>query len=146
MDKDKTNPMKEVHTFHKQASEVLGEEFWQDIAEMIPKTGPRVDIYHTHTAVVVLAEIPGLSSPDQLGIFLQGQNLVLEGEIPCTYPVTENRITLNERFFGPFRRVLPMPKPVCADRITAKYSRGLLLIELQIEASVQQTQIPIDFT
>ncbi|WP_282939529.1 Hsp20/alpha crystallin family protein [Paenibacillus sp. RC67] len=138
--------MKELHTFHKQASEVLGEEFWQDIADMIPNRGPRIDIYHTQTTVAVLAEIPGLSSPDQIGIFLQGQTLVLEGEIPCMYPVTENRITQTERFFGNFRRLLPMPRPVSMEKISAKYNRGLLIIELQIETSVQQTNISIDFT
>lgn len=145
-DKKRQQSMKELNTFQKQASEVLGEEFWQDIAVLLPNAGPRIDIYHTPTTVVVLAELPELRSPEQIGIFLDGQTLVLEGEIPCMYPVTENRITQNERFFGTFRRSLPMPQPVSKDNVNAKYSRGLLIIELQIETSVQQTQIPIDFS
>lgn len=138
--------MKELNSFHKQASEVLGEEFWQEIADLIPNSGPRVDIYYTPTTVAVLVEISELRSPDQINIFLEGQTLVLEGEIPCMYPVTENRITQNERFFGSFRRSLMMPKPVSKDKMNAKYSQGLLIIELQIETSVQQTHIPIDLS
>lgn len=143
---ERHNPMKETTTFHQQATEVLGEEFWQDLSEMMPNMGPRVDIYHTPTTVAVLAELPGLSSPDQIGVYLEGQTLVLEGEIPCLYPVTENRITRKERFFGTFRRALPMPKPVSADQISAKYSRGLLIIELKIEEAPPRAPIPIAFT
>ena len=145
-DEEKQNQFKELNTFHKQASDVLGEDFWEDIAGLIPNTGPRVDIYFTPTTVVVLVEMPELRSPDQIGIFLEGQSLVLEGEIPCMYPVTENRIIQKERFFGSFRRCLPMPKPVSKDNMIAKYSRGLLIIELQIETTLQQTHIPIDFS
>ncbi|GGF98132.1 Hsp20/alpha crystallin family protein [Paenibacillus abyssi] len=140
------NPMKEWNTFHNQAGEVLGEEFWQDIAGLIPNTSPRIDIYYTSATVVVLVELPGLQSPDQIAILLEGQTLVMEGEIPRLYPVTDNRITQKERFFGSFRRSLPMPKPVSMIGIHAKYTQGLLTIELQIEREVQQTPIPIDFT
>lgn len=144
-DHARQNPMKDLNAFHHQASEVLGEEFWQDMAGLIPNTGPRIDIYHTSTAVVVLAEIPDLHSQDQIGILLEGQTLVLEGEIPRLYPVTDNRITQGERFFGRFRRSLTMPKPVSTKGIQAKYHRGLLIVELPIDQSLQQAPIPIDF-
>lgn len=138
--------MKDWNKFHNEALEVLGEEFWQDIAGLIPNNGPRIDIFYTSTKVFVLVEVPGLESPDQIGICLKGQTLVMEGEIPRLYPVTENRITQNERFFGNFRRSLPMPKPVSMNGIHAQYSKGLLTIELQIDDNVQQTNIPIQFS
>ncbi|WP_186438253.1 Hsp20/alpha crystallin family protein [Cohnella terricola] len=137
--------MKDLQAFHKQAGEVLGEEFWQDIGALIPSLGPRVDIYYTQTTVVVMAEIPELKSKGQIGISLEGQTLILEGDIPCMYPVTENRITQAERFFGSFRRALLMPKPVSKDHIRANYSQGLLMIELQIETYEQPKNIPIEF-
>lgn len=144
-DQTRQNPIKDLSAFHNQASEVLGEEFWQDMAGLIPNTGPRIDIYYTSTEVVVLAEIPDLHSQDQIGILLEGQTLVLEGEIPRLYPVTDNRITQEERFFGRFRRSLTMPKPVSTKGIQAKYHRGLLTVELPIDLSLQQASIPIDF-
>ncbi|GIP38170.1 hypothetical protein J31TS4_14500 [Paenibacillus sp. J31TS4] len=144
-DKEHRPSQKESSSFHRQASEVLGEEFWQDMAVLLPKPGPRVDLYHTHTAVTVLAELPGLASAEQIGLSLDGQTLVLEGEIPCDYPVTQNRIALQERFFGSFRRSIPLPKPVTLKNSKARYSRGLLIVELQIEPAAPQTQIPVDF-
>ncbi|CAG7637466.1 Hsp20/alpha crystallin family protein [Paenibacillus allorhizosphaerae] len=145
-DKERQNPMIDWNSFHKQAGEVLGEQFWQDIAGLIPNTGPRIDIYYTAGSVVVLAEIPGLTSPNDIDIHLEGQTLVVEGDIPRLYPVTDNRITQQERFFGSFRRSLPMPKPVSANGIYARYSQGLLIVELQIEEDSRQPPIPIDFS
>lgn len=145
-DKERQNPMIDWKSFHKQAGEVLGEQFWQDISELIPNTGPRIDIYYTANTVMVLAEIPDLKSPDEISISLDGQTLIVAGEIPRLYPVTDNRITQNERFFGSFRRSLPMPKQVSANGIRARYAQGLLIVELQIDDESPQTHIPIQFT
>ncbi|WP_123041070.1 Hsp20/alpha crystallin family protein [Cohnella candidum] len=142
MDQERTRLPKE---FYSQASQVLGEDFWQEISGLIPVPGPRVDVYHDTTAVFVLAELPGLLSADQIGIRLEGQTLELEGELPCPYPVTENRILQRERFFGPFRRALALPKPVSPDAIRAKYSRGLLVIELPLREPAEQTKINVEF-
>jgi HSP20 family protein len=132
------------HVFE-QAGEVLGEQFWQDMSELIPVTGPRIDIYHDLTAVFVLAELPGLLSPGQIGIRLDGHMLVLEGEIPCPYPVTENRIVRRERFFGAFRRTLALPAPVKAEAVKARYANGLLVVELPVDETDSRTRIPVDF-
>jgi len=141
MEQGKTPPK----DFYTQASEVLGEEFWQEIGELLPNPGPRIDIYHTQTAVVVLAEMPGLQQTDQVRIQLRGQTLELEGEIPCPYPVTRNRIAMSERFFGPFRRSLPLPKPVSTEAVTANYADGLLTVTLPIDPEDRQAAIPIEF-
>ncbi|WP_276354382.1 Hsp20/alpha crystallin family protein [Cohnella caldifontis] len=132
------------HVFD-QAGEVLGEEFWQEMSELIPVAGPRIDMYHEPAAVVVLAELPGLLSPDQIGIRLEGQTLELEGELPCPYPVTENRIVRRERFFGVFKRSLALPKPVVAEAVKARYAKGLLIIELPIAEAESLTRIPVEF-
>jgi HSP20 family protein len=144
-DTQKNNPLKNWNTFHAEAGKVLGDEFWQDFADIIPKTGPRIDIYYTSNTVVVIAEIPGLNQPDQIGINLKGQTLVIEGDIPRPYPATENQIVQKERYFGSFSRSLPMPKPVSEKGIRAKYSQGLLIIELQCEQQIQSTKIQVDF-
>lgn len=131
--------------FYQQASEVLGQDFWLEIGDLLPVPGPRIDIYHTAASVFVLAELPGLPDPEQVGARLEGQALILEGEIPCPYPVTENRITCRERFFGRFSRELPLPKPVMAEGIKAQYRHGLLTIELPLAAVAPPANIPIQY-
>lgn len=139
------HPIKDWDALQRQAGEVLGEEFWQDFAGLIPVRGPRIDMYYTSVSVVVLAEMPGLQSADNIAVYLDGQSLVMEGEIPRLYPVTDKHIPQQERFFGSFRRTLAMPKPVSAKEIQAKYTQGLLIVELPIDRSIQHTAIPIDF-
>ncbi|PUA35058.1 Hsp20/alpha crystallin family protein [Paenibacillus elgii] len=128
---------------HSQVGDVLGEDFWQEIAGLIPNTGPRIDIYYTQTTVVVLTELPGLQSADQIRIYVEGQTLIIEGDIPRSYPVSENRIAQSERFFGSFRRPLPLPKPVSLNGIKATYTAGLLVAELPIEEGDSQAFIPL---
>ncbi|WP_051318181.1 Hsp20/alpha crystallin family protein [Cohnella thermotolerans] len=142
MDQGRPNVPKD---FYSQATEVLGEEFWQELGELLPNAGPRVDMYETPSAVVVLAELPGLQSPEQVRVRLYGQTLELEGDLPCPYPVTGNRIALSERFFGHFRRSLSLPKPVSPDAIAARYAKGLLIVNLPIDGSDKQTSIPVEF-
>ncbi|UUZ95345.1 Hsp20/alpha crystallin family protein [Paenibacillus sp. P25] len=144
-DKQKNNPFMEWNTLQTQVGGVLGEDFWQDIAKILPNSGPRVDIYYTSNTVVVLAELPGLNDPNLIDIRLQGQTLVIEGELPRLYPAPDNRITQQERFFGSFHRESPMPKPVSSDGIQAKYRQGLLIVELQIGQTEPSNQVPIDF-
>lgn len=130
--------------FYSQASAVLGEDFWQEIGDLLPNPGPRIDMYSTSSAIVVLAELPGLASTDQVRIRLRGQTLELEGELPCPYPVTRSRIALSERFFGDFSRSLQLPNPVSAAGIAAKYESGLLVVTLPVGEAPQATAIPID--
>jgi HSP20 family protein len=142
VDKVKLNLPKD---YYHEASEVLGEDFWQEIGQLIPISGPRIDMYHSPSTMVVLVELPGLETKDQIEIQLEGQTLLLKGEIPCSYPVTDNRVILKERFFGQFQRTLALPKSVTVSGVVAKYSKGLLIIELPIEESAQQTNIPINY-
>lgn len=142
MDQERTNLPKD---FYAQASEVLGDDFWQEIGELLPSSGPRIDIYYTQQTVFVLAELPGLQRTDEVKVRLKGRTLELEGEIPCPYPVTSNRIALSERFFGTFHRLLPLPKPVLPESITARYADGLLTVTLPIDEKEEQTAIPIEF-
>lgn len=142
MDKDK---IQLPDTFYSQANEVLGPQFWQDIGELIPVSGPRIDVYCTDTSVVVLAELPELQNPSQIAMRLEGRTLVLEGEMPCPYPVTANRIARRERFFGRFTRSLTMPKPVLGQGIKTRYRQGLLTVELPIQPTEDTANIPIEF-
>ncbi|ANA80099.1 molecular chaperone [Paenibacillus vortex V453] len=138
----KTNTPKD---FYSQVTEVLGDDFWSEMSELLPNSGPRIDVFHTSTTVVVLVELPGLESVEQIRLQLIGQTLELEGDLPCHYPVTGPRITISERFFGPFCRSLALPKPVSAEAISAKYTKGLLVVVLQIIQDENQTPIQVDF-
>ncbi|NOU77209.1 Hsp20 family protein [Paenibacillus sp. LMG 31458] len=129
-----------------QAGDVLGPEFWQDIASIIPLTGPRVDMYETPQELVVVAEVPGLSSPEQIQLSFRDQSLLMRGMLVRPYQVLDEQMLLSERFFGAFERVFRLPGNAMTDQMRAQYHNGLLIIRIPLAPPDGEKVIPIQFT
>ena len=93
-----------------QAGDVLGPEFWQDIASIIPLTGPRVDMYETPQELVVVAEVPGLSSPEQIQLSFRDQSLLIRGMLVRPYQVLDEQMRLSERILRCIRASYPLAR------------------------------------
>lgn len=117
-------------TVQEKVGGVLGENFWNDLHQSFPRRGPRVDLYETEREGMIVVEVPGLSSPRDIQINLESQNLTLQGQIPYTYSVPKERLTASERRLGPFKRTIHLPFYFSPDRIEANYKNGLLEIRL----------------
>jgi HSP20 family protein len=128
-----------------QASEVLGAEFWQDMASLIPITGPRIDMYETAKQLVIIVEVPGLTSREQIGLSIHEFSLLIRGSLVRPYGVLEENMILKERFFGTFERTLRLSPRAIVGEMKAFYQNGLLIIQLPIAPSTEATQIPIQF-
>jgi HSP20 family protein len=89
---------------------------------------PPTDVYETDDALVVRAELSGLSDGD-LDVEIYEDALVLKGERKS--PLREGR-----RFYevgirtGPFRLEVPFPRPIDAGRAEARYENGIVCIVL----------------
>ncbi|KQX52020.1 Hsp20/alpha crystallin family protein [Paenibacillus sp. Root444D2] len=129
-----------------QAGDVLGPEFWQDIASIIPLTGPRVDMYETSQELVVVAEVPGLSSPEQIQLSFRDQSLLMRGMLVRPYQVLDEQMRLSERFFGAFERAFRLPGNAMTDQMRAQYHNGLLIIRIPLAPPDGEKVIPIQFT
>lgn len=123
--------------------QVLGEDFWQEISEMIPILGPRVDVFETKGEVYVIVELPGIESPEQISIKLQGTVLTLQGTIPSDYPPLENGFLQAERFLGNFSRKINLPNYTYIHS-KAKLRNGLLTIQLSKSAMNNDQDIPVE--
>ncbi|MCY9695793.1 Hsp20/alpha crystallin family protein [Paenibacillus alginolyticus] len=129
-----------------QAGDVLGPEFWHDIASIIPLTGPRVDMYETPQELVVVAEVPGLSSPEQIQLSFRDQSLLMRGMLVRPYQVLDEQMRLSERYFGAFERVFRLPGNAMTDLMRAQYHNGLLIIRIPLAPPGGEKVIPIQFT
>ncbi|KRF35833.1 Hsp20/alpha crystallin family protein [Paenibacillus sp. Soil787] len=129
-----------------QAGDVLGPEFWQDIASIIPLTGPRVDMYETPQELVVVAEVPGLSSPEHIQLSFRDQSLLMRGMLVRPYQVLDEQMRLSERYFGAFERVFRLPGNAMTAQMRAQYHNGLLIIRIPLAPSDGEKVIPIQFT
>jgi HSP20 family protein len=137
-------PKMDWKSLQAQASEVLGEEFWEDIADIIPIRGPRVDVYETDEKVVVVAELPGLASPNEVTVVLKGSVLSIQGKIKRNYPVDEDKIIQSERFHGKFKREISLPSNLAYKEIKAAYKKGLLEIHLTKNPAYKSEPIIIE--
>ena len=104
---------------------------------------PAVDMYETKDALTVVAELPGLNEKDiQLSII--GDVLSVRGERQWNQEVKQESYYRGERWYGKFERYLPLPMPVQADKVTAKYRDGVLTITLPKVEEIRPKEIKID--
>jgi HSP20 family protein len=145
MSEKKQRPATDWKSLQVQAGDVLGDEFWQEIAGILPPAGPRMDVYRTAAMVVVIVELPGLFSPEQIRLTLNGRQLNVEGELIRPYPVSEEQMLQSERFFGSFRRSVTIPGPFLPQELKAQYALGLLTVQLPLAPEEDKQTIPVEF-
>lgn len=87
------------------------------------------DVFEDEGRVVVRLEVPGMDKAE-LAIEVQGEALVVEGEKRFERESTEGRYRVLQCAYGSFRRVVPLPAPVLADKAKAQYRNGVLKVEL----------------
>lgn len=89
---------------------------------------PPVDVFEDGDAVVVEAEVPGVTA-DRLRVELHGDRLVIAGELGFQSQEGGAELLRMERPRGRFVRAIPLPSPV-APPFEATLSRGVLVVRL----------------
>ena len=90
---------------------------------------PRVDVVETDTEVRVSAELPGLDDKD-IDVSLSRGALTISGEKKHEKEERGRNYYHSERSFGSFRRSIPLPSEVQADKADAVFKNGVLTITL----------------
>lgn len=90
---------------------------------------PAVNIWAGEDDMIVTSEIPGLE-PGDINISVTGDTLAISGLIPKD-ELKEGQIChRRERAYGRFSRSVQLPFKVDADKVEAKYEKGVLKIVL----------------
>jgi HSP20 family molecular chaperone IbpA len=100
---------------------------------------PPVDIHDEEKQFIIKTEIPGIPK-DQIRIDIEGNNLLIKGEIKSEKPFDDKTWKVRERTFGKFERRIHLPKTVCLENIQTKYENGILIVTLDKE-SVKNVEI-----
>jgi HSP20 family protein len=132
-----------------EASEFLGEEFWDVINDFLPLVSPRIDVIRTDKEMLFVAELPGIQSEEDLSIRMQGRLLIIAGEIKRPYIVDGQELIKDERFTGPFKRKIRLSEDCNTEKLTASYINGLLKIVIPVysdEQNFPQQEIPVRFS
>lgn len=90
---------------------------------------PAIDVFDTKDAVVLKAELAGMS-PDDIHIDVEDNVLTVKGERRFEETIDEERYYRVERRFGSFQRSLALPQGMKVEDITANYEDGILTISV----------------
>lgn len=109
---------------------------------------PPVSVQETADAIVLTAEVPGLTLKD-LTVELENNVLTVSGE-KREAPEGEQadgvegvRIHVSERRYGSFRRSFTLPRRVDADQIDARFENGVLTVSLPKAAEAKSRMIEV---
>ncbi len=91
---------------------------------------PPVNIWLGENSVVVTAELPGMKRED-VNISLQDEVLTLEGKREPQVQHQDVKWHRRERAYGTFARTIQLPFRVDPEKVQARYSNGVLEIELE---------------
>lgn len=118
-----------MHTLQKEVNRIF------NAYERGVESGPAVNVWSNNEAVVVTAEMPGID-PKELEVNVQGDLLTLQGERKMAAQGDKWICHRQERTSGAFRRVIRLPYAVEADKVSARYEKGILEVTLpRVESS-----------
>lgn len=92
---------------------------------------PTVEITEGEKDIEVSAELPGMSEKDiDISLNAEGNMLMIKGEKKFEKEKKDRDYYRAERSYGSFRRTLPLPCSVEADRTNATFKNGVLEIKM----------------
>jgi HSP20 family protein len=103
---------------------------------------PAVEIADTKDAVVVKAQVPGISK-DNLQVNVTDDTLTLKGEMKEEEKKEEKNYSRQEFRYGAFSRTMALPAAVQADKATAQLKDGVLEITIPKSEKAKVKQIAI---
>ena len=106
---------------------------------------PAVDVAETPEQIMVKAELPGID-PKEINISMTRDILTIKGEKKSEREEKKENYLLVERSCGSFSRSLALPTAVNADKIEAKFEKGVLTITCPKREVVKPKDIKIKTT
>jgi HSP20 family protein len=103
---------------------------------------PPVDIYDTDEALVLTAELPGVSN-DDVHIAIHNNTLILRGERKPGADMHQDRSYRVERAHGPFQRSFVLPMTVDQEHVQATYKDGVLELRLPKSEAAKPKRIAV---
>jgi HSP20 family protein len=140
-----TTMLPELEDFEQNLRRTVGDAFGGDFLTQPVGWMPAVEIAETNEALLLTAELPGMTEKNVVVDFEDGV-LTLRGEKDEEKKTNGDKtFHLYERTYGAFRRAFTFPRIVDAEKITAAFKDGVLTITLPktAQAKTKGRHIPI---
>lgn len=102
---------------------------------------PPVDVVEDSQGITLYADLPGVPK-DRLGIQIEDDTLVLEGEVQLDLP-EGMQATHAEVGLPRYRRVFTLSKELDSDKVTANFEQGVLTLRIPKAEHAQPRKVAI---
>jgi len=103
--------------------------FWEREEDLARSFTPSVDVSETDKEIKVSAELPGMEEKN-ISVELNDDALTIRGEKKEEHEEKGKHSYCLERSYGSFCRVVPLPVAVNAEKVGAKFKKGVLSVTL----------------
>lgn len=103
---------------------------------------PAMDMTDESGAIVLRIDAPGLKSED-VSVEVTGHLLIIRGSRSEQHQEKKTGWYRHERATGSFYRTVPLPGYVDADKIEARYDRGVITVTIPKKAGEGPRKIPL---
>ncbi len=97
--------------------------------ESLSRFAPHIDVKETPKEIKVIAELPGMDEKD-ISLSLEDDFLLIKGERQEEKKEDNEEYFYREMSYGSFRRMIPLAAKVDADKVEAKFKKGVLKVTL----------------
>jgi len=115
---------------------------WPAVTSRTTTAFPKLDVSETDTAVLVSAELPGVSQ-EQIDVEIHADTLRISGEKKDERVVDQHNFHAVERSFGRFDRVVNLPVEVDSKQAEATFKDGVLSVSLPKLKPVEAQKITV---
>ena len=104
---------------------------------------PAADVIETKDAILIKAEIPGMTEKD-IHVTFENGTLTIRGERTQEKETEEKNFRRVERTYGKFIRSFTLPPNVDDKKIAASYNNGLLEVEIPKKEEARPKSINVE--
>jgi len=113
----------------------------QHETENLPALPPPVDIFEDESGFTLIADLPGVSK-DRLGVKVDGDNLLIEGEVSVPAP-QQMELRYAEMPALSYRRSFTLSRELDASKIDANLKDGVLKLSIPKAEQAKPRKIEI---
>lgn len=127
---DRFDPFEELGTLRDRMDRIMSRLTGDTSEELFTaKWAPTADVVETKDAIIIKAEVPGLTEKD-VAVEIENNVLTLRGERKMEKETEEKGYRRIERSYGNFSRSFTLPQNVDTTKINALFNNGLLEVSI----------------
>jgi HSP20 family protein len=140
----RTSPFSEVVSLRNAMDRLFDETFWRPtwVARGVDEYPMPLDVRTTAEAVIVKAALPGVK-PEDVEITIDGTTLTIGGHMAEEQEKDDQGFLVREIRRGSFSRSVTLSGEVDADKATASFENGIVMLTIPKAEQAKPRRIPI---